>query len=705
MMKRVLLVALTLVLLLSLAYADIKAAGPQKQGLPSSNGRRMPQTREVPEFSFSVAPTAVLTSFFDYMIGSYNSTPIRVIPDVAGGGYFMTYMGQRQASSQRRVFYTYINSNGQIVNNNEITNVVNREGFPSLGVDPVSGKPIYAWHANADADAELEVQYVTDAFLEGLAGLFNDVGVVHDNPVSLTTNGTTDNEFIWPSVVIGPSPIAGKRRVYIESPNAVNHSTAPVGNTRIGYADFDGDDIELGNPFVWSYTTIPELDAWDADDVEWRRTFNSLVADDAGNIYYVGTHFAAIGEEDIDEPDFDVHICDAYGAGTWRRVSHYSDLSSWNPLGYFEGDDGPFADNQLLWSISNSGHLNTMIDNNNNNKIRTAAMWALKNTEGTYWPAFHTVKEMVFDIGTETFVIKEIYPKSQNPNDFYQPWDTEAPWGEVDEVDDNGDPLFNLIWPFPHWDTTLAGGSMLFHYNHIKMSEVNDQDMLVVVWQDAMRARMYNLSNDPDYAQFANVPEIYLVASPDNGHTWSEPISINNVETPGFANIKPMWPYPADKVKFVGMQNGHKVGRIGMMFFDDYTWGSYSNTPADFPTNDGGRVMFAEIEIVFPIPNPGSEQNLVTPATQMLKQNYPNPFNPETNISFFLPNPGHTNLSIYNVKGQLIKTLVNGSMLHGSQNVVWNGVDNNGNNVTSGIYFYKLTHNGNSETRKMMLLK
>ena len=89
-----------------------------------------------------------------------------------------------------------------------------------------------------------------------------------------------------------------------------------------------------------------------------------------------------------------------------------------------------------------------------------------------------------------------------------------------------------------------------------------------------------------------------------------------------------------------------------------------------------------------------------------LRQNYPNPFNPETNISYSIINNGSVELSIYNIKGQLVKKLVRASMNAGDHNVVWNGKDSAGRKVSSGLYFYKLKLNGKAvDTKKMMLLK
>jgi hypothetical protein len=93
------------------------------------------------------------------------------------------------------------------------------------------------------------------------------------------------------------------------------------------------------------------------------------------------------------------------------------------------------------------------------------------------------------------------------------------------------------------------------------------------------------------------------------------------------------------------------------------------------------------------------------PTKMALGQNYPNPFNPETVIEFALPTTSDVTLQIYNVAGQLVRTLVNGTTLAGYRQARWDGRDDNGNAVSSGVYFYKISAKDFSETRKMLLVK
>jgi sugar lactone lactonase YvrE len=93
------------------------------------------------------------------------------------------------------------------------------------------------------------------------------------------------------------------------------------------------------------------------------------------------------------------------------------------------------------------------------------------------------------------------------------------------------------------------------------------------------------------------------------------------------------------------------------------------------------------------------------PMNTGLHQNCPNPFNPRTVIHYALKDPGIVHLGIYNLKGQLLRELVNGSRAAGNHAVAWDGRNMTGEPVSSGIYFYRLRSGTAIHTRKMVLLK
>jgi hypothetical protein len=113
-----------------------------------------------------------------------------------------------------------------------------------------------------------------------------------------------------------------------------------------------------------------------------------------------------------------------------------------------------------------------------------------------------------------------------------------------------------------------------------------------------------------------------------------------------------------------------------------------------------------------PLPDPHQDPPFMSsiseaPTCTYLNKPYPNPFNPQTSIQFGLKEAATVSLKIYNVRGQLVKTLHdNKNMPAGKYQDSWQGVNNDGTGVPTGIYFLKLmTSNGYSETRKMVLLQ
>jgi hypothetical protein len=107
-------------------------------------------------------------------------------------------------------------------------------------------------------------------------------------------------------------------------------------------------------------------------------------------------------------------------------------------------------------------------------------------------------------------------------------------------------------------------------------------------------------------------------------------------------------------------------------------------------------------EVVVVKTSPAMAQNGIETA---LCQNHPNPFVGGTNIKFQLGRPGQVHLRIYNISGQLVKTLVNNALSAGIHQCRWDGTDDNGKRVSKGVYLYKLTCGAETATKKMVFLR
>ena len=93
------------------------------------------------------------------------------------------------------------------------------------------------------------------------------------------------------------------------------------------------------------------------------------------------------------------------------------------------------------------------------------------------------------------------------------------------------------------------------------------------------------------------------------------------------------------------------------------------------------------------------------PKQYLLHQNYPNPFNPVTSLRYDLPEDGLVNITIYDMMGRIVKTLINTKQSSGYKSVQWNATDNLGQPVSAGVYLYSIETKDFRQTKKMILLK
>ncbi|MBA7582920.1 hypothetical protein ES708_24858 [subsurface metagenome] len=136
---------------------------------------------------------------------------------------------------------------------------------------------------------------------------------------------------------------------------------------------------------------------------------------------------------------------------------------------------------------------------------------------------------------------------------------------------------------------------------------------------------------------------------------------------------------------------------IFIIGINDYGLHNITNNPANDYSPSWSPVLEKEPTIV--------EETVEVPEQVLLKTPYPNPFNPTTTIEFILPGEGFVDLVIYNIMGQKIRELVAEKMTPGVHSVVWDGKDDAGMAVSSGIYLLRLKAGNAVETKRMLLMK
>jgi len=185
---------------------------------------------------------------------------------------------------------------------------------------------------------------------------------------------------------------------------------------------------------------------------------------------------------------------------------------------------------------------------------------------------------------------------------------------------------------------------------------------------------------DPDSAHYTDV---YAIGSGDGGASWGPVINVTDS------------PQAEDTWASLAVNVGDS---LRFVYSSDGSTGNSIQGGGVAPTN---YLYYAVPKRRIVLTGVSDRPVSSVPASFALHQNFPNPFNPATNLTFEVAKPAEVNLSVYDVNGKLVATLVNGLVQAGKHNVTWNPAKN----LSSGVYFAKLKSAGFSQVTKMTLMK
>jgi len=705
-MKRLFVIVLITLFLSTISHA-IHADYPQ----PSSKSidqqfsryAASTSTRSTPNVEFASEPVVFAEHYYDYMHGGYNSLSLRKQPGISqpdgyeANNYYFPFMYQENASSERRIYYVFIDEDGNISSPSPVSSSNLNEGFASIDIDPVTANPIVAWHSDIDNETEYEVMLSYDLYsVIGDVGLWNSPQILLDNPLP---DYLDYEEFIWPIIQIGPSPDPDKRRAHLYA----NFNPEPGGsivgeyNFVYGYSDFSYD--ANGFDMVWdgwNFTTFPIFDALQ-DNQEKRAIKDMIVSEEDGKVAFIGhlsdSLFCFISHD----------YGESFEYNTQSAVYDIADYGMEDGSPLFVDDEGNPQD-VIICASGDGSHYNAEFVDSQSKIIFMSAMGI--NTyesleENRYYPAHFHPKMFIYDIETATFDFVDMQLIGVDAYDD-QPMiscDLDED-GEVDQYDEEGNPLFADCWPTYFINEEPSDGSFHESFSRIVVNE----NHVVAIWMEGSKAQnaFYEIEG---YEDWNEVAEIMIAVSSDYGQTWSDPKRMNAKEDDvnyysELQGMKPCYIYPADEMEMIDDDHA----RLPITFFDDNSYGSFvSSVGAGLP--NGGSNCYAVLEIEFPIDEGNENNDSTIPQVVNLQQNYPNPFNPSTSIAYSLNTNEKVNLEVFNLKGQKVKTLVSEFQTSGDYNAVWNGDDEAGKSVGSGVYFYKLRTGKNTSAKKMILMK
>ena len=239
-------------------------------------------------------------------------------------------------------------------------------------------------------------------------------------------------------------------------------------------------------------------------------------------------------------------------------------------------------------------------------------------------------------------------------------------------------------------------GTMQYFYPNITMSAESEETMWFAV------AGMSDYEYNADSSSIIPLDiDIWMAKSTDNGHHWSEVENVTNTPTTG--EPVPTTPttgggYPSE----AALESGVHLANQGM---DESVGVFYQMMDPNVNTiddNDGYEdyknwvyvgvygIHWEDVAI--------GKENI--PSAFTLKQNYPNPFNPITQIQYEMKSAGQVNMELFDIRGAKVRTIINEQKPAGSYEFTFDGLQ-----LSSGIYFYSMTANGFTKTRKLVLMK
>ncbi len=238
------------------------------------------------------------------------------------------------------------------------------------------------------------------------------------------------------------------------------------------------------------------------------------------------------------------------------------------------------------------------------------------------------------------------------------------------------------------------------------------EPLLVCVWEE-MQGDVTALADLDDYAgktYYASMTDLKVSVSMD-GTTWSAPYNITNTADKDENGVSVFRDVIDNKIHMVYSEDMLTGCDRPMAMVDSYEdmylqgWApaeGASSISIRKPTTEQVNIVYGEFDLGTIT---GVESNpTAMPAEFSLSQNYPNPFNPTTLIKYSVPT-GNVTLEIYNMLGQKVRTLINKKVAAGSYDIVWDGTDYAGKQVSSAVYIYQLKSDAGVKAKKMLFQK
>ena len=524
-------------------------------------------TLGVPDYEFVKTPTKIMTSYYDYMPGSYCTHPIRIQTE-NGDGHYLTFFARPTKRDNRRQYWAYYDKDGNIQDWNTITSYDTWQGYGGIGIHPTTGDCVVTWHEDEEGDGTFETALTYDNYYTTSApGNWQTPVVFHSS---------AHNEYIWPYIEVGPSPLGeGYVRIYQLTTNAEPNSAGnPCEDVRLMY-------IDVENTATADLSSLLDKSNWNEVTIftDWRakscRPFQSFAIDynHPGKVAFIGYAVWLEGDQGDMPVDEGMFVWESYDYGeTWDTANLHSDGPG-APIYYVE-NPGYFPDAPEQLEVTVTGwHGTALYDSDGNLHWTFLQTYGYSDESGSYYfPYYMPQAEAVWDGSSFTFREVPQLPGTDPLSGHTVPWDTEN------------------TYPVIGWSTYPAG---IFHENTQKNAINLENHWIAQVWVDGTYHQLGE-DGDPNYADYIDHPIICISISNDNGNTWFDPIMLTDVFSDkfDFSDQITVYPYICDQI--IDLEDDW--GLLYMYYFDDNKFGSAIQGGGFDPSGD---ITYCAVKIKF----------------------------------------------------------------------------------------------------------
>lgn len=641
------------------------------------------------EYEFLVEPTTIMETYLDSLPAGGTKYPIKR-QLYNGTGTYVSFLASQSPSEIPKQHAAYFDESGNLIDLNAFPSTDCSHGAGDITLHQTSGNCIASWYESQNSGSGECTICFDDYAAQMSPGNWSSISYL---------NTAGQDEYSSPRLYTGPSPQGEDWiRIYHISQNITPNSEGHICNdVRIMYIDVENtetvDLIQLFNSDNWN--SVYPMQQW-RDKSCALQTVNFVIDEDYG---YNDGHVGLMGytrwlEGDLGNmpanPGVFLWESEDYGE-TWDYANLHFQSQDTSEVLYqvenipqfeFAGVVPDYLDVEFM-GFNNSAYF-TDCDYVMNFVQRYTYTDTLSNNK-YYLEYFTPQAEIFWPTYEEEFEFNTVpdLPGFDSYSDQKVPW----------KVEDNDTTLYVVVTSSQDYPSMQRSA---ISYNGPFLPRIQ-------IWTDYT----YHTLAELGYAQYSEYLEHPVINFTYAYYMlwkimpwWNGLVELTDINNPmfNFSDQITVLPYLDNAINYTGGLRNFWTGwyETYLYYYDDNTFGDCKNS------TNGGRLKYTvfrfKIEQFGVEPEFGSNFNFT---------NYPNPFSNQTQISFSTDKPfKNTSVKIYNLKGQLIKELnTDNEITSDGKSVIWEGNDMNGNPVSSGMYFYKISLKNKTYCGKMLLMR